>query len=107
MATSEATMAYILDQLQSLRGLRARKMFGEYAVYYQEKVVALVCDNELFVKITPEGKALLGEQYAEGLPYPGAKSAMRIAPEVLEDADRLSGIIRVTARALPSAIGRK
>jgi TfoX/Sxy family transcriptional regulator of competence genes len=27
-----------------------RYMFGEYAIYCDGKVVALVCDNQLFVK---------------------------------------------------------
>ena len=55
MPTSQSTIDFLLDQLSGLPRVRARKMFGEYALYCQEKVVALVCDNQLFVKITPEG----------------------------------------------------
>lgn len=38
-------------------------MFGKYAHDCAEKVVAPVCDNQLLVKITPTGKALVGKHY--------------------------------------------
>jgi TfoX/Sxy family transcriptional regulator of competence genes len=34
-------------------------MFGEYAIYCNEKVVALVCDNQVFVKPTAAGRLLV------------------------------------------------
>ena len=33
MATKQTTVDFILDQLASLSGVRARKMFGEYTLY--------------------------------------------------------------------------
>jgi len=101
MSTGQSTIDFLLDQLSDLPGIRARKMFGEYALYFQDKVVALICDNQLFVKITPEGRALVGEQYEEGEAYPGAKPSMVIGAEELEDSERLCELIRVTASALP------
>jgi len=101
MATSQSTIDFLLDQLSALPGVRARKMFGEYALYCGEKVVALVCDNQLFVKITPAGKALVGERYQEGEAYPGSKPYMLINAEEIDDCERLSELIRVTAAALP------
>ena len=103
MATKQATMDYILDQLSSLKNVRARKMFGEYALYCNEKVVALVCDDELYVKITHAGKKLLGENYQEGFAYPGAKASMQIPGDLLEDQKLLTHVIEVTAEALPAA----
>ena len=102
MTTSQSTIDFLLDQLSGLPGVRARKMFGEYALYYQEKVVALVCDNQLFVKITPAGKALVGARYAEGQAYPGARPSMAIGAQEIEDADRLCELLRVTAAAVPA-----
>ena len=55
MATRQSTIDFLLDQLADLPGVRARKMFGEYALYLDEKVVALVCDDQLFLKPTPAG----------------------------------------------------
>jgi TfoX/Sxy family transcriptional regulator of competence genes len=77
-------------------------MFGEYALYCDEKVVALVCDDQLFVKITPAGRALVGQRYEEGTAYPGAKPSMLIGAEEIDDAERLCELIRLTADALPA-----
>ncbi|NTW30781.1 MAG: TfoX/Sxy family protein [Candidatus Moranbacteria bacterium] len=102
MSTKQSTVDYILDQLVSLDGdVSVRKMFGEYALYCDGKVVALVCDDTLFVKITNEGKEFVGSSYREGSPYPGAKPAMEIDDDRLEDREWLSELIRVTADALP------
>ena len=101
MATSQSTIDFLLDQLSALPRVRARKMFGEYALYCEEKVVALVCDNQLFVKITPAGKALVGERYQEGEAYPGSRPYLLIDAEEIEDRERLCELIRVTAAALP------
>jgi DNA transformation protein len=102
MATSQSTIEFLLDQLSSLPAVRARKMFGEYALYYDEKVVALVCDNQLFVKITPPGKAFVGERCVEGEAYPGAKPSIVVDADEVEDGVRLCELIRITATALPA-----
>ena len=107
MATSERTIEFLLDQLGAVQGMRARKMFGEYALYCGEKVVALVCDDQLFVKLTAPGKALVGKRYAEGFAYPGAKASMLVGADDLEDHERLAELIRVTAAALPSPKPKK
>ncbi len=101
MATKQETIEYLLDQLSGVKDVRARKMFGEYALYCQDKVVALVCDDELFVKITDPGKKFAGKKYVEGSPYPGAKPAMHISGDLLEDRKFVSELVRVTAEALP------
>ena len=95
-------MTFLLDQLRSVRGVSARKMFGEYALYCAEKVVALVCDDQLFVKITTPGKALMGDRYAEGCAYPGAKPSILVGADELDDHERLAALIRATAAALPA-----
>ena len=107
MATSERTIEFLLDQLGAVQGMRARKMFGEYALYCGEKVVALVCDDQLFVKLTAPGKALVGKRYAEGFAYPGAKASLLVGADDLEDHERLAELIRVTAAALPSPKPKK
>lgn len=53
MATDNSFMQYVAEQIDLGGRLSYRKMFGEYAVYLDEKVVALVCDNSLFIKPTP------------------------------------------------------
>jgi DNA transformation protein and related proteins len=107
MGTSASTIDFLLDQLSGLAGVSARKMFGEYALYFDGKVVGLVCDDQLFVKITPAGKEMLGPRYREGEAYPGAKPSMLIDADGLEDADWLCELVRVTAAGLPAPKPKK
>lgn len=75
-------------------------MFGEYALYCDEKVVGLVCDDQLFVKYTDPGKTFVEGRYEEGLAYPGAKPSMNVTGE-LDNPEFLCDLIRLTADALP------
>src|SRR5665213_3936790 len=91
---------FILEQMSGVRDATARKMFGEFAIYSMGKVVALVCDDQLFVKPTEAGKRFIGI-VREGEPYPGAKPWFLVAGDQWEDGDWLSELIRLTAKALP------
>jgi len=99
MASSVGTVQFICDQAGLGKRLTFRKMFGEYALYLDGKVVALICDDQLFLKPTPAGLGYLGNA-TEAPPFPGAKNFFLLSSE-LDDPDRLSGALRVTARALP------
>jgi DNA transformation protein and related proteins len=101
MATRQETIDFILDQVASAGEARVQKMFGEYALYLGDKVVALVCDDQLFVKITEPGRVYVGERYEEGYAYPGAKVSMHIPEEMFDDREWLTELLRVTAEALP------
>jgi DNA transformation protein and related proteins len=101
MATEAKTVDFILEQGAGAGALTARKMFGEYAVYLHGKVVALVCDDTLFVKPTEAGRALLGEP-STGAPYPGAKPHFRLDLDECEDGDALAALLTATAEALPT-----
>jgi len=56
MASRQSTVDYLLEQIKEAGTVSYKKMFGEYAIYCNGKVVALVCDDELFVKPTLAGK---------------------------------------------------
>jgi TfoX/Sxy family transcriptional regulator of competence genes len=99
MASGINTIQFICDQAGLGKRLTYRKMFGEYALYLDGKVVALVCDDQLFLKPTPEGRKFLGS-VSEAPPYPGAKDFYLLSAD-LDDPDRLSEVLRITARALP------
>lgn len=100
MGTQQATIDFILEQVAKLGGVSARKMFGEYAIYCDGKVVALVCDDQLFVKPTEGGRALIGN-IVEAPPYPGAKPSLLISGDQWDDADWLSELIKITAKEVP------
>jgi len=59
MASRQSTVDFILDQIAEAGSVSAQKMFGEYALYCNNKVVALICDDQLFVKPTNAGKAFI------------------------------------------------
>jgi TfoX/Sxy family transcriptional regulator of competence genes len=100
MASKQSTVDYILEQIAGAGIVSARKMFGEYAIYYDAKVVALVCDDQLFIKPTKAGKEFINN-YIEGFPYPGAKSYLLISGELWEDSDWLTELVQITAMELP------
>ena len=100
MASKQSTVDFIIDQISSAGVVSAKKMFGEYGIYCGEKMVALVCNDQLFIKPTLEGKAFLGE-CAEGPPYPGAKPCFIIPGEKWDDQEWLSRLISITATQLP------
>ena len=101
MATKQTTVDFILEQLSSVDAVSARKMFGEYALYCDGKVVGLICGDTLYVKITGSGKAFVGEYYQEGNAYRGAKTSMIIDEGRIEDREWLVELVRVTAENLP------
>lgn len=104
MATSPQTAQFLTEQLGGA-GVSLRKMFGEYAVYCEGKVIGLLCDDCLFVKPIDPARAYLAAQLdevTEGFPYPGAKAHLRLDPDLWEDADWLAGLVRVLAEALPA-----
>ena len=101
MSTKQSTIEYLQDQLAAVPGISVRKMFGEYALYCEGRVVALVCDDELFVKITAPGRVFVGEYYQEGLAYPGAKPSIHIDGDRIEDREWLGKLIQITAENVP------
>ncbi|MHB8652028.1 MAG: TfoX/Sxy family protein [Minisyncoccota bacterium] len=107
MATGQSTVDYILDQLVSVSDVSTRKMFGEYALYCGSKVVGLVCDDTLYIKITELGKKFVGKYYQEGHAYPGAKVSMLIDDEQIENREWLSELVRITYDNLPLAKKKK
>ncbi|MEZ5314308.1 MAG: TfoX/Sxy family protein [Thermoanaerobaculia bacterium] len=70
MASDKGQLAFVLDQMSGAGEVRARAMFGDYGIYCDDRIVALFCDDRLFVKPTESGRALL-EEVVEAPPYPG------------------------------------
>lgn len=106
MSTQESTVAFLITQIAGAGAVRSRKMFGEYAMYCDEKVVALVCDDKLFVKPTKEGKVFAGSP-EEVPPYPGAKPFFLIEEDRWEDQNWMTELVRITAAALPVSKPKK
>lgn len=101
MTTNKKTVDYILEQISDAGNVSAKKMFGGYCVYCDGKVVALVCDDELFIKKTTSGELYLGK-CPEKAPYPGAKPYFFISGDQWEDGEWLSDLIKITTWELPA-----
>jgi DNA transformation protein len=100
MASRQSTVDFILEQINEAGSVSAKKMFGEYALYCDDLIIGLVCDDQLFVKPTAAGKSFIGE-YSEGCPYPGAKPYLLIPGDLWEDHEWLSNLIKVSLSELP------
>ena len=100
MASEQKFVDYVVDQIAGAGRISFRKMFGEYALYCDEKVVALICDNQLFVKPTAGGRVAAGS-VPEAPPYPGAKPYLLI-DEKLDDRNWITRLVQLTASELPA-----
>ena len=99
MASDKSFADFIVDQIENVGQITYRKMFGEYVLYCDGKVVALICDNRLFVKPTDAGRTFIGD-VVEAPPYEGAKLSFLIDDRV-EDRQWISNLIRITYKELP------
>lgn len=98
MATTKDFIDYIIAQMESAGYLRIRKMFGEYAIYRHDKVIAFACDNRLLFKDTEQGRSILENVILDEI-FPGSKPHLLI--EDVDDAELLTKLARVTDEALP------
>src|SRR4051812_15700656 len=99
MASDQKFVDFILDQINISGQVTSKKMFGEHALYFGDKLFALICDNKLFIKPTSSGREFI-KDVVEASPYPGAKPSFLIE-EKLEDRDWLKNLVRITVKELP------
>lgn len=99
MATDSAFIDYIHEQAGLGARLTHKRMFGEYGIYLDGKVIAFACDNSLFLKPSEAARVLL-RTITLGKPYPEAKDYF-ILDEYLDDNDLLRRLLQATAEALP------
>lgn len=100
MATDKAFVDYVLEQMALGERATYKKMFGEYALYIDQKVVAFACDNSLFLKQTSAADRL-APHVPRRPPYPGARHYL-VIDELLDSADALKMLMTCTAEALPA-----
>nr|WP_315420113.1 TfoX/Sxy family protein [uncultured Pedobacter sp.] len=105
MASDQKFVDFVIDQSGYSRQVTCKKMFGEYGLYFDDKLFALVCDNKLFIKPTLSGRAYIID-VVEAPPYPGAKNQFLIE-EQLEDSDWLKKLVSITVAELPEPKPRK
>lgn len=95
MASTQDFADYVLDCLGE-KDFSVRKMFGEFALYYDKKTVAFICDNTLFLKITKNSDDILkkeGFKLKKGPAYPGSKDYFICTEELLENKGVIKKVI--------------
>ena len=106
MASRQSTIDHLLAQLARAGPVTAKKMFGEYCVYLDEKPIGLVCDDQFFLNPTEAGRELLAE-VTEGSPFPGAKPHLLIPIDDWSDREAMARLVIATFDALPAPKPRK
>ena len=106
MACSSDFVQYIVDQCSGAGDIAVRKMMGDYCIYCDGTIFGLICDNNLYVKVTEAGKAVL-EEVDLRQPYEGARDYFYVGN--VDDRDYLVDIIEATLPELlsPKARSRK
>ena len=105
MACDKEFVAFLAGQIENAGEITSRAMFGEYALFSDKKIFALVCSNKLFIKPTDGGRAFIGNP-VEVPPYEGAKNSFLIE-EKLDDRQWLSELVRISLKELPAPKPRK
>ncbi len=105
MASDQSFVDYVCDQLAPAGEIIHKKMFGEYGLYCQDKIFALVCDNRLYFKPTEAGREFIGSPEMAP-PYPGAREYFLIE-EKLEDSEWLTALLRCSLPELPAPKPRR
>jgi TfoX/Sxy family transcriptional regulator of competence genes len=104
MASELEFVEYVCEQIGGAGSITYKKMFGEYGVYCDAKIIGLICDNQFFLKKTETGRTLLPGAL-EAPPYPGARPYFVI--EALEDREVLSVLVKSTYDELPPPVPKR
>ena len=96
MACNADFVEYIADQCSGAGKISVRKMMGDYCIYCNWVLFGLICDNNLYIKVTEAGRALLDEVVLRP-PYDGAKDYFYIGD--VDDRDYLARLVRATLPA--------
>ncbi len=106
MSTQKETIEFILEKLGEPERFSTRAMFGEYALYADGKVVGLICDDQLYVKILP-ASAELESICDKDEAYPGSKPYYVVEESMLSQLTNLPEILFDIAKSLPTPKKKK
>lgn len=104
MASNLDFVQYVCEQIGGAGEITHKRMFGEYGIYCNGKVIGVICDNQFFVKKTSSGTDILaGCEEAE--PYTGAKPHLLV--ESVDDKDLMARFISATYDEVPAPKSKK
>ena len=98
MSSSPSYVQYVLEQLSELEDIRCRAMMGEYLIYYRQKLVGGIYNNQFLVKpILSDINYVQTPEYT--IPYAGAKP-MLLVPH-LDSRSFVAGLLEVMYPDIP------
>ena len=112
MSVTSSYLNYVVDQLASLRGVTAKRMFGGIGLYSDARFFGLIDDDVLFLRVDDRSR---GDYLARDMPpfhpvrsKPEQTSAnyYQVPGDVLDDAEELAVWARralVAAQAAPAS----
>lgn len=104
MASGQAYLQFILEQLSELDDISYRAMMGEFILYYKGRIVGGIYDDRLLVKPVKAAIASIpNATYA--LPYEGAKEMLCI--DEVNNKDFLANLFRKMYDELPEPKPKK
>ena len=98
MASTLDYVVYACEQMSIAGEVSYKKMFGEYAIYCDGKVLGLICDNQIYIKPTSAADKFMPNADRQP-PYNGAKPHVLL--EELDDRNHLAAFISATLAELP------
>lgn len=87
-----AFLDFVLDQLSSLKGIRARRMFGGYGLYAGDRFFGILYKDRLYFKTnekTVQDYVSRGMTYFRPNPKQRLKNYYEVPAEILEDGEEL------------------
>lgn len=96
MASKIEFVEYVAEQCRGAGEITFKKMFGDYGLYCDGKIFALICDDQFFVKITKAGERW---ELPKKPPYDGAKDYFLV--EDVDNAEFLTELVSATVKELP------
>ena len=93
MACSAEFLSYVKEQLSMLRGVSARRMFGGYGLYCEDRFFGLISGDVLYFKVDDGNRP---DYEARGMghfrPFAGKRQVrmnyFEVPADVLEDAEQ-------------------
>lgn len=111
MKVSEGFLVFAVEQLQAVKGLRSKAMFGGVGLYAGDVFFGLLARDMLFLKVDDSNR---GQYEAAGMkafkPYANKPMVMpyfQVPAAVLEDADELVSWARQSVRVATKGVLRK
>lgn len=89
---------FVIGQIQDVGNISYKYMFGGCAIYSGVNVIALICNNQLYVRPTKNGKEFI-KTPDEKAPYPGAKPHFLIG-DTIDNKEWLCELIKITDEEL-------